>query len=119
VKPCQRRFEDRASALRDGQNGVWHKENRCASEHSMRTCTHHTPWGASLAHDVSVRGGLAGRAFGSVSTISIAPPHSEQVGCHSSWAVDAAVGSASIVDIEVDRNDWRRLGRFRGHPDRH
>jgi hypothetical protein len=66
--------------LREIQNGVWGKGAPCASQHTMRYGSRRTPKSAFAAHDVSIRGALRRGAFASVSTISISPPHSGQVG---------------------------------------
>jgi hypothetical protein len=68
-----------ARTLGEGQKVGWRKVTRCASKGPMRHCLPGTP-GAVGAHDVSIRGTLLRRAFGNVSTISISPPHSGQVG---------------------------------------
>ena len=66
--------------LREIENGLWGKEALCASQHTMRYGSRRTPKSAFAAHDVSIGGALWDGTFASVSTISISPPHSGQVG---------------------------------------
>src|SRR6516164_4957854 len=65
----------------------------------MLTYTQHAVCGTSLTHEVSIRGAPSGCAFVSVSTISITPPQSGQVGCHSSSVLDGAAHSGSGVAV--------------------
>jgi hypothetical protein len=66
--------------LREIGNGLSDKEAPCTSQRAMRYGSRRTPKSAFAAHDVSIRGALRDGAFASVSTISISPPHSGQVG---------------------------------------
>jgi hypothetical protein len=72
-----------------------------ASEGTMRR--HWLPGSLAAAglHDVSLAGTPLRRAFGNVSTICIAPPHSGQVGCHASSVTDIAGSSGAVVAVTV------------------
>jgi hypothetical protein len=75
---CQRWSQSHMMGRCEIDNGLWSKEALCASQNTMRYGSRGIPKSAFAAHDVSIaprRG-----AFTSVSTISISPPHSGQVG---------------------------------------
>src|SRR6516225_3480629 len=92
------KVEVSARALREGQKGGWRKTTRCASKGPMR---HWLPGGLGAAgsHDVSFCGTRLRRAFGNVSTICISPPHSGQVGCHTSSVSHTTGSSGATVAV--------------------